>query len=159
MGPFEAQTLAKMAELRQKFYGKPTKNRPATVKKKPPALVYRAVRKTNAVMRKDAPVEHVRAYSAWRAWTDGPDSMLPQDYFKALCWFAGKSPEFIRSTEDKNRFAHLRGAIIRSMYKGYPRLSSVHIGKIVNRDHSTVLFWSGTLKCKKPSTAMTGKVT
>lgn len=84
---------------------------------------------------------HIDAFHAWQAWTGAP--MTPREFFRAACFLAGYDPDLIRSRRDHKKLADVRLAIIRSIAVRYPKMSSPKIGKVVNRDHTTVLYCMG----------------
>lgn len=85
--------------------------------------------------------EHVKAFRAWQAWTGVV--MTPKAFFESLCWLSGYTVDFIKSKEGMKKYYNVRRSIVRSIHERYPYLGSPRIGRIVNRDHTTVLYSLG----------------
>lgn len=128
---------ARKARMARLFPGR------AVMRQKPKPAPVRVSEPTKAVLPRQEVQErsHVDAFHAWQAWTGAP--MTPRDFFRAACFLAGYDPELIRSRQDHKKLADVRLAIIRSIAVRYPKMSSPKIGKVVNRDHTTVLYCMG----------------
>jgi hypothetical protein len=73
-------------------------------------------------------------------------SLSPMEYLKAWCVANGTTVAEIRSSKDPKGMYPLRREVITSLSERFPDLSTNAIGRLVNRDHSSVRHALGRLQ-------------
>lgn len=99
-----------------------------------------------AVREREEPNEHVRT---WEAWLVAPDhSVLPRGYIIGRCRQDGIKLSTLRSAKRHRSLVEFRHKLIKEVAERYPHLSSPQLGRLFNRDHSSILSVLGHLRSK-----------
>lgn len=136
---YEERARANAKAVRQRTFGnaKATEREPRYYA--PPTLAM-AVRE---------PRNHVLA---WHAYLEAlKDFNAPRRFVKMECFHHGVSYQEICSKSRTDRLAQARKLIMRATHEAFPHLSSNQLGKLINKDHTTILFHLGRLGCKSQS--------
>ena len=65
----------------------------------------------------------------------------PDEFIKLACEALGITPDILRLKSRKGELVFIRAAIIRRLMELYDNLTLKKMGKLINRDHSTVLYY------------------
>jgi hypothetical protein len=99
-----------------------------------------------AARDREEPIEHIRT---WEAWLVAPDrSVLPRGYMIARCRQEGIKLAVLRSAKRHRILVEFRHKLVKEVAERYPHLSSPQIGRLFNRDHSSILSILGRLRSK-----------
>jgi hypothetical protein len=101
---------------------------------------------TVAVREREEPDAHIRT---WEAWLVAPDhSILPRGYILGRCRQEGVKLSTLRSAKRHRSLVEFRHKLIKEVAERYPHLSSPQLGRLFNRDHSSILSVLGHLRSK-----------
>jgi hypothetical protein len=122
-------TSAEIVAIRMRL-GKSPKPKPIKIKK--PAFMH---------VRHDAD-QHVKAWGWWQE-LQRPDLMV-KNYIRLRCLISGIDHDVFMSRCRNRKIAVFRRILMREVKALHPSYSSTKIGRLFNRDHTTVLHALGT---------------
>lgn len=97
-------------------------------------------------VREDA-CEHVAAWELWKKMHN--PAIRPMDFAKMFCRLRGVELEALYRRRGKPNLVDIRRSLAFALVERYPQLSSPQVGRILQRDHTTVLYLLGRTKSAK----------
>lgn len=148
---YEERARANAKAIRDRLYGKPkvvniaksTLTTPASVLKRRKRVYYAAP--TRQMLRNE-PRHHVDAWKAYKSALN--DFNQPRRFVKMKCFEYGVTYELLCSSGRPRYLSRIREQIIQATHDAFPTLSTPILGKLINKDHTSVLKYLGRLKCK-----------
>lgn len=93
---------------------------------------------------------HVRAYGWWQELHR--PGLGACDYIKLRCKLSGIDHALLRGPCRRHDVLDLRRTLVHELVEKYPHLSSVQIGRLMNRHHTSILSLLGRIKATRRRT-------
>ena len=147
---YEEAARARALAIRTKLYGRPKIVNVAAVELEP--ISEETVRQERRYLK---PTPHMIAneprhhMEAWKAYKSALNDINPSRQFvKFKCFEHGVTYDLVCSAARPRYLSRVREQIIQATHDAFPTLSTPILGKLINKDHTSVLKYLGRLKCK-----------
>lgn len=150
---YEEAARASAKALRAKYFGRPKVVNVAAVELEPisdaTSRQQRRYLKPTPLMLATEPRHHMEA---WKAYKSAVNDINPSRQFvKFKCFEYGVTYDLVCSGARPRYLSQIREQIIQATHDAFPTLSTPQLGKLINKDHTSVLKYLGRLKCKSQS--------
>lgn len=90
---------------------------------------------------------HVKAWEHWQKLYN--PNIIPSDFVRLWCGAFGVNREALLSSSRTRELCRARVKIAKDLVARYPGTSTTKLGKLLNRDHTSVLYFLGKTKRAK----------